>query len=1091
MTADPFHGFEINARLGEIAAAYAAGFVSAKEAIAIAYYRGLAVTEKARNGAMAAVGLSSHDASLELSQAELSDVLNIACINSPTSVTLSGEPEALKKLIRVLQSRSIYIRKLKTDGMAYHSPLMEPAANNYLRRMFTLFAKRDVSCTSGTGVMISSVWSRKIDITEVRRPQYWAENLLCPVLFDSAFQAVPMTNGSSIIEIGPHAVLKGPCKEICRAIGRETVSYLSTMIRGRDGALTMLELLGNLYLKGFETPMERYNSGMDRLGKDGPDHGAFEVLTDLPRYKWDHQNVLWSESRLSFDYRLRTHPRHELLGSRIAGAAGETMVWRNVVKADDVLWLRDHKLSDNIIFPAAGYIAMSIEAFYQINLDGLEEARDAVLLENLQFLNFLAIGDDETATELFTELVPSKYGLPSSVQHYEFTITTRRSKELTVHARGLISKVAKDTSRRALAWKSIDTIKQASRVWYRKLENEGLSFGPTFQRLVEISNDRSKEIQQTLALAEDYVATSQGISSRYILHPTMIDAMFQTCLISLAAGITERLHGNIPTSIDSLMLVPISQSSGPRSIQAISRSTGAQTACADAEVVAISKEVLLSVHGIKMTSYRRRDLETKGALKRQAILRTVWKPDISAPRIDHGTWFEDYVRSFTALYSKSNRSDCSGSSAAYLDLLCHKNPGELRVLYLSHGNESEVESLADLLEPTRSLKRAASFMVGRLNHQGQLECYDMDESNLKLPSCERWNRTTVVDFNILFDVILFDCLEPQPGKYFEAVLPRLARHGKIVLQTRHNSVAVLRNNDFSINELASSDPDFGLTIVSKADFQKTNGYSQPPEILMVIYIAIILEALRSLLISSQVTQPGKHPFIEYCRVNWVQRFGYDLKVISLDDISLDIISQQSTIICSTELRGPMLSQLTTPELSMLQLLATKAARIIWLQAASILEAGNPEYALVHGLGRTIMMEQPSLKFFTYDVGNSFDEATLTRIMDGLAFILDEALHNPSPDYEFALAHGLLHVSRFMPTTALNETFNNRRNKVPACRALGEAGPVQLQMRRNYHTAMVCFTSCPRIERLQDTGVEVEVKALGLNLRVGTLPLIKL
>lgn len=46
---------------GEIAAAFAAGLISATEAIIVAYYRGLVVRQLNTNGAMLAVGLGSEE----------------------------------------------------------------------------------------------------------------------------------------------------------------------------------------------------------------------------------------------------------------------------------------------------------------------------------------------------------------------------------------------------------------------------------------------------------------------------------------------------------------------------------------------------------------------------------------------------------------------------------------------------------------------------------------------------------------------------------------------------------------------------------------------------------------------------------------------------------------------------------------------------------------------------------------------------------------------------------------------------------------------------------------------------------------------
>ena len=109
---------------GEIAAAYAAGFISAKDAIRIAYYRGvtakLASGENGIKGAMMAVGTSEEDA------AELCDLpmfegrIAVAAVNSSSSVTISGDSDAIAEAQKVLVEEKKFARALKVDT-AYHS----------------------------------------------------------------------------------------------------------------------------------------------------------------------------------------------------------------------------------------------------------------------------------------------------------------------------------------------------------------------------------------------------------------------------------------------------------------------------------------------------------------------------------------------------------------------------------------------------------------------------------------------------------------------------------------------------------------------------------------------------------------------------------------------------------------------------------------------------------------------------------------------------------------------------------------------------------------------------------------------------------
>ena len=78
---------------GEIAAAFAAGYISASQAIVFAYYRGLVVRDVSNEGAMLAVGLGAE--AVEPYLVELKGKILVACHNSPAGVTLSGDASAI------------------------------------------------------------------------------------------------------------------------------------------------------------------------------------------------------------------------------------------------------------------------------------------------------------------------------------------------------------------------------------------------------------------------------------------------------------------------------------------------------------------------------------------------------------------------------------------------------------------------------------------------------------------------------------------------------------------------------------------------------------------------------------------------------------------------------------------------------------------------------------------------------------------------------------------------------------------------------------------------------------------------------------
>ena len=101
---------------GEICAAYAAGILSLRDAMVISYYRGLVLScpsAQDSKGSMCAVGLNEDEAN-DLIQ-NYAGRVQIAAANSPSSYTLSGDADAIKKIVAQLAREKRYCRELKVD----------------------------------------------------------------------------------------------------------------------------------------------------------------------------------------------------------------------------------------------------------------------------------------------------------------------------------------------------------------------------------------------------------------------------------------------------------------------------------------------------------------------------------------------------------------------------------------------------------------------------------------------------------------------------------------------------------------------------------------------------------------------------------------------------------------------------------------------------------------------------------------------------------------------------------------------------------------------------------------------------------------
>ena len=102
---------------GEIAAAYASGALSMRDAIQLSYRRGQSLPDSSRGGGMVVVGLGRAEV-----MPYLRNGVTIGCENSPSNVTLSGDEKTLEQIVADIKfdKPETFIRTLKVD-MAYHS----------------------------------------------------------------------------------------------------------------------------------------------------------------------------------------------------------------------------------------------------------------------------------------------------------------------------------------------------------------------------------------------------------------------------------------------------------------------------------------------------------------------------------------------------------------------------------------------------------------------------------------------------------------------------------------------------------------------------------------------------------------------------------------------------------------------------------------------------------------------------------------------------------------------------------------------------------------------------------------------------------
>ncbi|KAL4931816.1 type I polyketide synthase [Aspergillus undulatus] len=633
---------------GEIAAAYCSGAISREYALRLAYFRGVVgskvATSSTMQGAMMAVSMSPDDIRpyLDALRGDSDrDPVVIACRNSPKSITLSGHREALESLKPQLKSNNI-LAKLLPVPVAYHSFHMEGLAAAYKSAVGD--DEHPPCLDPGKSPrMVSSLHGNLATAVELSRAAYWVANLVSPVRFVDALQRfqlgsadapIKKMDGShrrtigidSWLEIGPHAALRGPCRDSLQSKGGSTLEYLPTLMRKANAVQTIIDTAARLHCLGHEIDLGAVN-----CVPGSPT--TVKVLTGLPSYTFNHSKSYWREGRLSKGFRFRRFGRHELLGWPDDDWNALLPKWNNILQPADPVWVQDHKIDNVTILPGASMVTMAIEAVKQV-VDS-PEAITGYELKNVNFMSALKAPAGGNGTETRFHLRPQGISTAGSTSWWEFTLFSHDGSWVK-NCAGSIRPVMHTTSSQQVPVCHLNDISDActthldSNRFYEMLNSFGYQFGPAFVRISRIMSDLDHRL---LTDVLPYAGSHPHWSEQYTIHPTTLDALMQTVPLLRSHGGTKKIPISIPSHIGRAWLSNTGLSApGSQSIKVGTNIEhfGRQECVSNISVWDESGEKpLISVEDVVFTSIGSQPAEQEKIEQHASKCQQIeWKPDL-------------------------------------------------------------------------------------------------------------------------------------------------------------------------------------------------------------------------------------------------------------------------------------------------------------------------------------------------------------------------------------------------------------------------------------------------------------------------------
>ncbi|KAH7012592.1 uncharacterized protein B0I36DRAFT_399271 [Microdochium trichocladiopsis] len=992
---------------GEIAAAYTAGLLTAREAITAAFYRGQVARDVRANGAMLAVGIGAETLTEQyLSSPQMMEV-EVACYNSPTSVTLSGDMDAIQAVKGRLDVDGVFTRMVSTGGKAYHSRHMADVASKYeelinqARADWAHVSTADeagwMNFQRGSGVsMISSVTSSLLAKDTVLDGTYWSKNLQSPVRFDQAIQKLltiaKYSDVDLMLEIGPHSALSGFIRQIQTHVGHKKADCLPTLLRNENGAVRLLQVAGELILRNYKSlnraKIVRAYSTHDCQPSS---YGQGRTIVDLPPYQWNYERILWAESHLSREHRQPAFPRHDLLASKLSPT------WRNLLRLQDLPWLRHHRLG--------GYMSMAIEALTQMHELGYtatEGVIDGYILRDVKIHTALAVPEAEDGVEVRLSLWPAAgrtdngfFEFSVSSTSHDVSVASNHRGIVLQHVTGRIRLVTRtgsnDRSFRKSPRRIPDFPQRASgRAWNKALREVGFDYGPTFQDMNDIRFDGQQHAASCTTSIKRCVDRELG-ESRYALHPACVDSILQLCIAAIHAGRTRAMtSGVVPIYFEEIALYPPTKSqleAGTSCGYAWTTERGARSFKVSAQMTASDGQLVLDIVNAGTTSY-----EAALPQKNSSVdpLNGITQPYGAV------TWNLDLDALLESL--SEDQGDQKGarllSSAVHLaELALFKDPGchivEVGFRFARHTLErhplANYTVLVDDEAESEAVQALEGFRFANVHvvENGPLR-YDAPASSqqpLNPPG-----------------LIVADSLSSIPP----SLMDNLGSPGVIATAATEEA----RPSGFDVIHLENQ-------TIYHTKAPHASGLAAPQsKTVLLVYRSIIPRVFR--LTQHVLREQGF--VVETCRLLAAH------KVLHSKDIG--------QVILLADLEGTsLLHTMVGAEFSAVQKIITLSSSLLWVSAGGAIVSCKPEFALVQGLARCARAELCPLDFKTLDLHPDLSDEVMVKGILRTANLQQKPLHavmsepadtSSRRDQEFAVHDdGRMYISRLIGNKHVN------------------------------------------------------------------------
>ncbi|GHH38895.1 type I polyketide synthase [Lentzea cavernae] len=479
--------FLIGHSVGELAAAHVAGVWSLEDAAKLVEARGRLMQALPTGGSMAAIQADEQEV-----RAALRDGVDIAAINGPQSVVISGDAGAVAEVTAGFAASGRKTKALAVSH-AFHSSLMDG--------MLAEFAEvaRGITFHTPKIALVSNVTGELARTEDVCDPGYWVRHVREAVRFADGVRTLAAVGVTRYLELGPDGVLS--------AAGQDCVEgkFVTALRRDRDEVATIVSGLADLHVHGGRVDWAAYLSGAR--------------VVDLPTYPFQRDRYWLPVTAPAGDASGLglSSLDHPLLGAAVSVADADGFLFTGILSTRTHPWLADHVVMGAVVVPGTALVELAVRAADETGLSGIEELTlqaPLVLPENAGVHVQLWVGAaDETGRR-------------------PLTLHSRSSSApvdgaWTLHASGSLAAAGQGTSWDLAQWPPAGAEAVGLDGHYQELAALGLEYGETFQGLRAVWR-RGEDTFAEVALPD----RARDQAGRFGLHPALLDA----ALHALALG---------------------------------------------------------------------------------------------------------------------------------------------------------------------------------------------------------------------------------------------------------------------------------------------------------------------------------------------------------------------------------------------------------------------------------------------------------------------------------------------------------------------------------------------------------------------------